>query len=84
MFESAAEAERYIAPPALSRTLGERAGVRCAVRGGAGPERACGLRIVYVIQEQVPEDTMGHEAIYRLASDVMAGAAGAAGDGQGF
>ncbi len=74
MFEAAAEAERYIAlHRRYLRTLGERAGVRVAPSVAVQvPNERAGRVIVYIVQEPVPEDTMGHEAIYRLApADVM-------------
>ncbi len=69
MFRSVEEAEYYEAlHRKYIRTLGERAGLRVmpsmTVRiADVTPGRV----IVYIVQEQAPEDTAGHTAIYHLS-----------------
>jgi hypothetical protein len=70
MFQSEDEAERYVAlHRRYVRTLGERAGVRvapCAVAQVQNPQTK--QVVVYVVQEQMPEDAVCCQAIYRLSA----------------
>jgi hypothetical protein len=73
MFQSEDEAERYVAlHRRYVRALGERAGVRvasCAIAQVESPQNK--HIVVYIVQEQVPDDAVCCQAIYRLsAADV--------------
>lgn len=69
LFRSAAEAERYGAlHRRYVRALGERIGVRVAPNVVVqAPSQTPGHVALYIVQEQVDEDCIGHNAIYRLS-----------------
>jgi hypothetical protein len=69
MFRSVEEAERYEAlHRKYIRTLGERAGLRVMPSMTVQiADVTPGRVVVYIVQEQAPEDTAGHTAIYHLS-----------------
>ncbi len=69
MFESAAEAERYIVlHRRYMRLLGERARVRVVPSIAVQvPNERTGRTVVYLVREPVPEELMGHAVARRLA-----------------
>lgn len=69
LFHRAGEAERYqTLQRRYVRTLGERAGVRVIPCTTAHIVDAVhGLTVVYIVHEQIPEDTIGNMAIYRMS-----------------
>ena len=70
MFKTAEEAERYESlHRKYLRALGERAGIKLIPTTTVRlPDAKPGRMIVYIVQEQVPEDRAGHTAIFHLAT----------------
>lgn len=71
LFRTASEAEHYQAlHRRYVRALGERAGVRvmpCTTTHVVDAAR--GRVVVYIVHEQIPEDTIGNMAIYRMSAN---------------
>lgn len=69
MFQTTEEADRFITlHRRYLRSLGERAGVRVAPSVAVQITNPHAQRVVvYIVQEQAPEDTMGHQAMYCLS-----------------
>lgn len=69
MFRTPAEAERYeVLHRRYIRALSERVGVRVMPSATAQvPSQAPGRTVLYIVQERVHEDCVGHNAIYRLS-----------------
>lgn len=70
IFRSEEDAARYeTLHRKYVRTLGERAGVRVLPCETMRVRDATNTRVVvYIIQEQAPQDTIGHQAIYRMCT----------------